>query len=183
MIITISGDLGSGKSTVGKLVSKQLKLKYYSTGMMFRKVANDMRLSLQELTKLSETDKRIDKRIDDYQVKLGETEDNFLLEGRLGFHFIPNSIKIYLKVSPEEAARRIFTHNRLNEKYENQKDALKNIKIRRSSEIKRYKEFYNVDLEDESNYDLVINTNPIPAVEVATKIIRFIKDETTTSYL
>ncbi|NCN22588.1 hypothetical protein GW934_03820, partial [Candidatus Falkowbacteria bacterium] len=46
--------------------------------------------------------------VDEYQKKLGETEDNFIIEGRTSWYFIPNSLKIYLDVSLEEGAKRIF---------------------------------------------------------------------------
>ncbi|MEO2043879.1 MAG: (d)CMP kinase, partial [Nitrospinaceae bacterium] len=39
MIIAIDGPAGSGKSTVAKLVAKQLKYRYIDTGAMYRSVA------------------------------------------------------------------------------------------------------------------------------------------------
>lgn len=174
MILTITGDLGSGKSTVAKLVADKLKLKYYSTGLIFRKVASDMQVSLKELGELAKKDKRIDKRIDDYQKKLGEKEEDFILEGRLGFYFVPKSIKICLKVDLEESARRIISDNRSDEHFENIDEAINAIKVRRSSEKERYKELYNVDIDNLKNYDLVIDTTTIPASEVAKKIIEFV---------
>ncbi len=174
MILTITGDLGSGKSTVAKLVADELKLKYYSTGSIFRKVAADMQLSLKELGELAKKDKRIDKRIDDYQKKLGEKEDGFILEGRLGFHFVPKSVKICLKVDLEESARRIMSDKRSDESFENIGEAINAIKIRRSSEKERYTQLYNVDIDNLKNYDLVIDTTTIPASKVAKKIIEFV---------
>jgi cytidylate kinase len=174
MILTITGDLGSGKSTVAKLVADKLKLKYYSTGSIFRKVAADMQISLKELGDLAKKDKRIDKRIDDYQKKLGKKEDNFILEGRLGFYFIPKSIKICLKVDLAESARRIISDNRSDEHFENIDEAINAIKERRSSEKERYKKLYNIDIDNLNNYDLVIDTTTLPADEVAKKIIEFV---------
>jgi cytidylate kinase len=174
MILTITGDLGSGKSTVAKIVADKLKLKYYSTGSIFRKVAADMQISLKELGELAKKDKRIDKRIDDYQKKLGKKEDNFILEGRLGFYFIPKSIKICLKVDLAESARRIISDNRSDEHFENIDEAINAIKERRSSEKERYKKLYNIDIDNLNNYDLVIDTTTLPADEVAKKIIEFV---------
>lgn len=177
MILTITGDLGSGKSTVAKLVAKELKLKYYSTGQMFRKLANDMQVSLKELGELAKKDKRIDKRIDDYQKKLGKTEDDFILEGRLGFHFLPNSIKICLKAELAEAAKRIMLEQRNDEKFNDLNEAIESIKERRKSEKERYEKLYNIDIDENSNYDLIIDTTKIPATEVAKKIIKYCKEQ------
>jgi cytidylate kinase len=177
MILTITGDLGSGKSTVAKMVADKLKLKYYSTGSIFRKLAADMQLSLKDLGELAKKDKRIDKRIDDYQKKLGEKEDDFILEGRLGFHFIPKSIKICLKVDLTEAAKRIMQDNRSDEKFIDLNEAMESIKSRRESEKERYNKLYNADIDNCKNYDLVIDTTIIPATEVAQKIIKFVKKD------
>jgi cytidylate kinase len=177
MIITITGDLGSGKSTVAKILAKELKLKYYSTGEIFRRLAADMQVSLKELGELAKKDKRIDKRIDDYQKKLGQKEDDFVLEGRLGFHFIPESIKICLKVNPEESAKRIMQDNRSDEKFKTLKEAVESIKARRESEKERYLGLYKIDIDSGKNYDLIIDTTKIPANEVAEKIIKIIKKD------
>ena len=174
MKITITGDPGSGKSTVSKMLSQELKLKYSSTGEMFRRIAHDMNLSFKELTQHAEKDARIDKRIDNYQKTLGKKEDNFILEGRLGFHFIPDSIKIKLTVKPEEAAKRIMQDKRRDESYLNLQEAIKAVNERKASEKKRYKESYNIDVEDSKNYDLIIDTTIIPAAEVVKKIIIFL---------
>lgn len=178
MKITISGDIGSGKSTVAKLLCKDLKLEYYSTGRMFRRIALDMNLSLRELTELSEKDERIDKRIDHYQKKLGEMQDDFVLEGRLGWYFVQDSVKVYLKVEPREGARRILEHKRKNEKYKSLEQAVKQLKNRRESENKRYKRLYNADVEDMKNYDLIIDTTNISAAKVTNKIKKYIKKAT-----
>ncbi|MDD2678572.1 MAG: cytidylate kinase family protein [Candidatus Nanoarchaeia archaeon] len=177
MKITITGDVGSGKSTVAKLAAKELKLKYYSTGMMFRKLAADMQISLKELGERAKADKRIDKRIDDYQKKLGQIEDDFILEGRLGFHFMPESIKICLRVKTEEAAKRIILESRSDEKFKDLAEATESIKLRRKMERERYKDLYGIDIENNDNYDLIIDTTKIPAVEVAQKIIKYAKKD------
>ena len=99
MIITISGALGSGKSTVAKILVQKFNLKHYSTGDFMREIAVKRGITLLELSKLAETDKSIDEELDERQIKLGEEEDNFIIDARLGWHFIPNSIKIFLDVT------------------------------------------------------------------------------------
>jgi CMP/dCMP kinase len=178
MIITISGALGSGKSTVAKILVQKFNLKHYSTGDFMREIANKRGITLLELSKLAETDRSIDKELDNYQIQLGKDEDNFIIDARLGWHFIPNSIKIFLDVTDEEAAKRIFKEGRTDEKYNTDLNAtLENIKNRRASEIKRYQDYYNLNYYDHNNYDLVVDTTEIPAEEVAEKIIKFIEEK------
>ena len=57
MIITISGALGSGKSTVAKILVRKFNLKHYSTGDFMREIAAKRGVTLLELSKLAETDK------------------------------------------------------------------------------------------------------------------------------
>lgn len=179
MIITISGNLGSGKSTVANILSNRLGLKRYSTGEYMRKMADERGITLLELSKHAELDASIDKELDDWQINLGKNDDNFIIDARLAFHFIPNSLKVFLKVDDAEAARRIFNHDHPNRKKEIENVSLeatkKNISIRRNSEHQRYLDLYDINYEDESNFDLVIDTTNITAEEVAEKVINHIK--------
>ena len=178
MIITISGALGSGKSTVAKILVRKFNLKHYSTGDFMREISAKRGVTLLELSKLAETDKSIDKELDERQIKLGKEEDDFIIDARLGWHFIPNSVKIFLDVADEEAAKRIFKEGRTDEKYNlDVESTLENIKNRRDSEIKRYQEYYGLNYYDHNNYDLVVDTTEIPVEEVAKKIIKFIEEK------
>ncbi len=176
MIITITGNLGSGKSTVARLVAQKLSIKHYSTGDFMRQMATERGIDLLTLNKIAEKDKSVDKELDERQINIGKKEDNFVIDARLGWYFIPHSIKIFLDVTDEEAARRIFSDQRTTEKpYKTMKEAMKNIRKRRESEKKRYKELYNLDYYDKKNYDLVVDTTKINAEQVAQKIVDFVK--------
>src|SRR3989338_11043792 len=132
MIITLSGMPGSGKTTVAKRIAKKLKLKHYSTGDLRGKIALKHRMTIDELNKLGEKEDWTDKEVDYYQKKLGKTSDNFIIDGRLGFYFIPNSIKIFLKVDLKEGAKRILKAGKRPDerKYKNVNESLKEIKKR-----------------------------------------------------
>ncbi len=182
MKITISGTLGSGKSTVGKMLAKELGYEYYSTGIIMREMAEKKGMNFVEFNRLAENNKEIDSDIDYYQVNLGKSKENFILEGRLGFHFVPDSVKVFLKCSDEIAAERILKgmnegdSSRKKEGLKNDKASiLSDIKARRDSERKRYKNLYNLNHDDESNFDLVIDTSHIPPEEVCSKILEFIR--------
>ncbi|MBT5023587.1 AAA family ATPase [Candidatus Woesearchaeota archaeon] len=177
MIITISGALGSGKTTVAKILAKHFSLNHYSTGDFMREMAQKKGITLLELSKLAEKDTTIDKELDDRQVNLGKEEDNFIIDARLGWHFIPTSIKIFLDVTDDKAAKRIFDAKRDDEKYNlSIEETKRKIKQRKDSEIKRYKEYYNINYYDSSNYDITLDTTNKSPQEVAQIIIEYIKD-------
>ena len=96
MIISISGLPGSGKSTIGKNLAKKLGYNYYSLGDMKRRLANEKGLTIEEWNALSDKDSSYDTVPDKYQADLAKKEDNFIMDGRLAYHFIPQSIKIFL---------------------------------------------------------------------------------------
>jgi CMP/dCMP kinase len=176
MIISISGNLGSGKSTVGKNLAKKLKFKHYSTGDFWRELAAKRGLDVYEYNKLAETDKTIDQEIDGYSAQLGQREDNFVIDSRLAWHFIPNSFKVKLLVDAEEGARRIFEQSQNTErgsekKHESIEETIQVNKKREGSEKQRYIETYNADLTKLDNFDLVVDTTSITPEQVVKKIL------------
>ncbi|MBI5332765.1 MAG: cytidylate kinase family protein [Candidatus Aenigmarchaeota archaeon] len=178
MIITISGTPGSGKDTVAKIISKKFGMKLYQMGNLCRELAAKHKLTLQELNELGEKEIWIDTEIDNKTTELGKKEDNFIAVGRTAYHFIPHSIKIYLDVELDKAAGRIM-HDRENRKNENiQRNIRKEIELikeRIESDRSRYKKHYSIDITDQNNYDLWIDTTKINAKQVADQIIKFIK--------
>lgn len=175
MIITLTGALGSGKSTIAKLLAEKLEFKHYSTGDFMRAMASEREISILELSKLAETDKAIDKELDDRQVKIGKNEDDFVIDARLGWYFIPNSKKIFLDVSDEESAKRIFNARRPEEQENtSMEQTLTNIKTRRESEKKRYLEYYGLNYYDKSNYDFVLDTTTLTVEQVLEKVFEFV---------
>lgn len=176
MFITITGDLGSGKSSVGKVLSEKLGYEFFSVGNLMRELADEKGLSIHELSKLAEQSDEIDILLDERQVALGKKYKDLIFDSRLGWHFIPDSVKIFLKVDIDEATRRIFNAKRDSEKENNSLEVTKdNIIKRRSSEKKRYKEYYNLDHTKEENYDLVVDTTNISIEEAAKKILDYLK--------
>ena len=181
MIITISGSPGSGKSTVRNLLAQKLNLKRYSTGDFMRQLATEKSLNLEEFSKIAQKDPSIDKQLDDRQVKLGKEENNFIIDGRLSFHFIPNSIKIFIDAKLKIRAQRILediqNNVRNTENAKTLQEQIDSIKKREDSERLRYKQYYNLDPYDKSHYDLVIDSSDIDAEEIASKIITLINEQ------
>ena len=173
MRITITGKIGSGKSTVAKEIAKKLGYKYYSVGMLMGELALKRGISLMELSKIAEKDTEVDFYLDKRQKQIGR-ENNLVMDSRLGFHFIPDSFKIFLDVQLDESAKRVFQDrkNRADEKFSSLQNAKNQVNAREESEKKRYKEYYKIDPYDLKHYDLVVDTTSIPANEVVEKILK-----------
>lgn len=183
MIITLSGMPGSGKSTVAKILARRLRMKRYYIGELRRKMAKERGMTLEELNRLGEREAWTDKVVDDYQKELGKKEDNFIIEGRTSFLFIPRSVKIFLDVDVKVGAERIFREIKKGASKRNEGDpqsleeALRNVRERIASDRKRYKKYYDVDFLDKAHYDIVIDTTKLTPEQVVEKIIKKIKEK------
>ena len=171
MIVTIAGTPGSGKSSAAKGVAKRLGYEHFSVGDLMRKIAQERGVSLLEISKIAETDPEIDRRLDTMQQELG-ARDSIVFDSRLGYHFIPHSFKVFLRISPEVAAQRIFGSGRAQETENVTIEATaQNIRQRAQSERRRYRKYYGIDPYDESKYDLIIDTTDTTPDEVVERIL------------
>jgi cytidylate kinase len=176
-IITINGSLGSGKSSTADLLAKELDYQRFSSGDFMRNIARNKGISLNELSKLAENDKTIDTLVDN-EVKKAELGNEMIIDSRLAFHWIPNSFKVYLELSPEIAKERILHNlkeNKLRQESEeavNSDEVYKKIIERLQSEKKRYWELYKIDHTDKQNFDLVIDTKQNNLSKVVSMIIK-----------
>ncbi len=172
MIISISGAEGSGKSTIAKMLAAKLGWPRYYIGGIRREKAKERGLTLAEYNKLGETDPSTDLEVDEYQKNLGETQDNFIIEGRTSWYFIPRSFKIYLDVSFTEGAKRIFgALQKSGERNEGKnlqsvEDVLKSLMARRESDKMRYAKYFNIDVFDLKNYEFVLDTTNLEIEQV-----------------
>jgi len=176
MIITISGKPGSGKTTLAKSLAKKLGYKHYSTGDLMREIAEDRGMTLLELSKVAENDHSVDKALDERQIQLGKEEDRFVIDGRLAFHFIPKSVKIFCDIDIDVASQRVFDDQRKREIENISLSATKKAMKRRIiSEETRFEKYYGLDIYDLKHYDLVIDTTDTQHDEVLEKVISFIE--------
>ena len=179
-IITIAGSLGSGKSSTANKVAELLGYSRASTGDFMRSLADKKGITLEDLSKIAENDDgATEKEIDDNSRAIRE-KNNIVLDSRLGFFFIPESFKVFLKLDPEIAAERILKDSKNNPNRQKETDAgfdsvesvVRGISERRASEQKRYQNLYGIaDNTAKEHFDLVINTADIPLESVAAKIV------------
>jgi len=173
MKITISGTPGSGKTIVGKILSKKLNLKFYDIGNLRKKEAKEKNLTLNQYNKLGEKSSKTDKKFDSKIKQIGE-KNNFLIVGRLAPYFIQDSIKIFLKASVQEGSKRILKDKKRLDKNKTLKQTKKEIIARLKSDKKRYKKYYNIDI-DKLKYDLKITTTNLTINQVINKILKLIR--------
>ena len=172
--ITITGDLGSGKSTVAKALCKMLNFKYFSTGGIQRQIGRENGMNTLELNYFAEKNLDIDKYIDDFVIKLNDEDESFAIDSRMAWHFIRKSFKIYLTVNPLVAAKRVMAdcHRDSEQVMEDVYEKSLNLLERRAAEDKRFKAIYGVDCGDLNNYDLVMDTTHSGADEISNQICK-----------
>jgi predicted cytidylate kinase len=171
--ITISGTPGSGKSTVAELLEDKLGIKYIYSGMIFREMAKKYKMSLEEFGKYCENDSKIDRELDDKQLEILRKGD-VILEGRLAgwlahLNKIP-AFKVSIDTDLGTRAKRIVKREK-GDVEKRKKEILK----REKSEALRYKKYYDIDLENSSIYDIVIDSGDKTPEEIVAMILEKIE--------
>jgi CMP/dCMP kinase len=182
MIISLSGAPGSGKSTIAQLLSDKLGWQRYYIGRIWREMASKHGVDVKEYSKLNESSPNKDREVDEYQRELGKNEDNFIIEGRTSWYFIPQSFKIYLYVEPEEGAKRIFgSLQKKNNRNEGEnlatwQDVLASNKERMASDNGRYLKYYGIDVNDKKNFDFYLDTTNLTPEQVFSEVLKWVEE-------
>jgi len=169
-IVTLSGDIGGGKSSVARILSASLGFPVISAGGIQREIATSMGLTTLELNHHSAKDRSVDDRIDAHTKMLGETRDHIIVDSRLAWHFIPPAFKVFLSVDPQVGAERVFEASRPEERNHSLQHTVDNNRSRTQLESTRFRTLYGIELRDYRNYDLVVDTSFAPADVVAARI-------------
>lgn len=133
------------------------------------------------LKEFSELRKLIDGIIDQgiaekgKQINMAERPDEiWIIDSRLAFHNIPESFSVRLISDPRIAAERLFndqSRGKEDSKYSSIEEAYEAREKRRIGEQTRYLKRYGVDLEDENNYDLIIDTSYSTVEDISSTIL------------
>lgn len=155
MLITVSGPAGSGKSTLAESLADALDYDHVSGGDIFRSLAEERGMTPLELNKQAEEDDAIDRDLDRRLRDIARDRDDIVLESRLAGWMAGEYADLKLWLDAPLGVRADRISQRENKPVE---QARTETRERAESEAHRYQEYYDIDIEDLSIYDLAINT-------------------------
>ena len=178
MLISITGRLGSGKSTVCGIMKERYGFEIFSTGAIQREFARSKGISTLELNKRMKENPELDDEIDNTVTRMSREHkgENLIFDSRMAWHCAEDTFKIFLTIDPMEAATRVFYHrSSAEENYTDVNDACDKLVERSAVERKRFIEIYGVDYYDFNNYNLVVDTTSKTPDEVVSVIMEYYK--------
>ena len=173
LVITIGGLPGSGTTTAAELLSKKLELPWTNAGKIFRELAQEKGMDLNEFGRYAEGNSDVDRELDRRLVEIMR-EGDIIIEGRLasananinGIH----ALKVWLHAPIKTRVKRIR-----NRESGDLVTIMKETHERERSERKRYKDYYNIDYENLDYYTLVISSAELWPEQIVHVIMETLK--------
>ena len=165
MHITITGKLGSGKSTVAKKLVELYGFEIFSTGAILRAAAAERGMDLLDLNKELnanlDSDRSMDDLIDNTTIRVASErkDDKLIFDSRMAWHFVPGAFKVFVTVDPRVAAERVMKDPRPGEPAEDVDELCAELVERSKVEQARFQYLYGVDYYDYKNFDLVVDSS------------------------
>ena len=155
MIITVSGPHGTGKSTYAARLAKALRIRHVSAGTVFRRIAKEKKISLEELGEKALEDPSIDKLVDERTIAEAD-KGNVVVDGQLAGWILKDrsDLRIYLTAPEDIRLERIAKRDKVT-----LKEAQAQTEQRESVQRERYLRHYGFQVEDRSIYHLILDTS------------------------
>ncbi|MFW6320823.1 MAG: (d)CMP kinase [Halohasta sp.] len=154
LLITVSGPPGCGATTLCNRLSAAIDCPYVSGGDIFRELAEENGISLNQQIAEADTsdsiDRALDERLQQIAEKWGSADKPFILESRLAGWLAGDHADLRLWLDAPEDVRL----DRIEGRVETQAE----MRVREVSEAGRYQSYYDIDVSDREFYDLIINT-------------------------
>lgn len=153
-VIVVSGPPGSGKTTQAKLIAEYYGLKYYSAGMIFRKIAKDRGVSLEELSRIAAKDPSIDLEIDSRSLDIAK-KGNVVIDGHLTAWIVSEyaDLKILITAPLLIRIKRIAQRDKIPFS-----KAIRETINREYYQVMRFIEYYGIDPRETNIFDIIVNT-------------------------
>jgi cytidylate kinase len=166
IVIVIGGLHGTGKSTCAKLLAEKLGLSYVSAGGIFRSMAKEKRMTIEEFSRYAENHHEVDRDVDSRVIQASKRGD-IVIEGQIAAGLVgAPDIKVFLTAPENVRIDRLSSRDG-----KSRGESIRETKIREASEKKRYMDTYGIDVSDLSGYNLIIDTSKWSA-EGVTSIIK-----------
>jgi len=163
--IAVSGKSGCGNTSVSRLVSEKLGLSFIN--FTFRSLAAEQNTSLEKVLEKAAEDDWWDNEVDRRQVAMAREAGGCVLGSRLAIWMLKEAdLKVYLEASPKIRAERIVKR---------EGGILEEVAVftgeRDRQDKERYLRIYNINNDDYSFADVIINTDYKSVGEIAELII------------
>ncbi len=167
VVIVVSGPPGSGKTTQAKKIAEYFGLRYYSAGMIFRKMAEERGISIEELSRIATEDPSIDIEID-RRTYLEALKGDIVIDGHLTAWIIADISDVRVLITAPLATRIKRIALRDGKSF---MEAYHETVIREYLQRIRFRKYYGIDIDDLSIFDIIINTENL-GIDDTFKIVK-----------
>jgi len=159
IVITIDGESGAGKGTIAEYIASKLNIYHFSASDVFYNIADDRGISHVELAQ--QANKEVDLEVDRRTLERG-LENDCVIDSRIASWVLGeySNLRIYVKADLEERAKRIAAREDIS--YEK---ALEDTEKRDEENSRRYDDYYGINTEDLSIYDVIIDNTEMSISE------------------
>jgi len=169
LLVTISGLPGAGTSTVAKRVARQLDIERLDGGSVFRALAAERGLTVEEFSVLAEEDPTIDLELD-ARLAARARDGDVVLESRLAAWIADNeglaAVRVWIACDPDVRAQRVGGREGVHPAAARAAND-----AREASERQRYLDYYAIDIADLSIYDLLLDSGQSSPDHLAAAIV------------
>src|SRR5437667_8259664 len=151
----MSGPHGSGKSTYAVKLAESLSLRHVSAGMLFRKLADERRISLERFQEMAAADPSIDRLVDERTMQEAERGD-LVMDGQLAGWVLKeiSDLRVLLTAPLVVRLERIAARDRIS-----LEEARRQTLHREGVQAERYRKHYGFSVDDWSIYHLILDTS------------------------
>ena len=168
--ITITGDTGSGVSTIAEKLAERLRHRYFSAAAIFEAVAEKRGMTPAELAEHAEKHGEVDQEIDELVQEIGIKYTHLIIDSKLAYHWVQRSFKVYLRADKNTRVGRIHSSSENKELELSRESIEKEIEKRDASKRKRCQDLYGIDIENMKPFNLVLDTTNLSVEEIVEQV-------------